>query len=442
MDDRHDTGMTPELETAWQDFRGRLADALDAMVDDDVMVIEVETGTPEEELEGAAPYVQFLCWDDGRALRAEVAGNDYLDPRHALSEEAEDLLVEIGWERPDADSSNFWTMGEVRESDRLAAMAVRALQEAFGVLHPAFLVGDVPAVDDIADDLAPLFPVADGPETLADDEPLAVMPESEEHLRQLVDAALAPMLGGEVSHDADDDIPIATGSSMLFVHVEDERPEVRVFAVLVHDIAHPERLPVELDILNREQRFARFYCQGDRVLLSHEVCAVPFAARQLRAVVADLLMRLDTLARDLAARVGGLPWAEDRADDATGSSAQSAQSATASVEEVVRLEDPGMEMLLELLATGPLDTRVVADLLDGDRLGIIRRIVGIRTGVVPTDGQPAEVVLEHLRRALRYVVDGDLPERGRSSRRLPRRPSHQLALVDDNELDQGTLEVE
>jgi hypothetical protein len=434
MDEPNEMEMAPELEAAWQGFRSRLADALAAMSDDDVMVIEVETGTSEEELEGAAPYVQFLCWDDGRALRAEVAGNDYLDARHALTAEAEDLLLEIGWESPADDSGNFWTFGELRDADRLAAMAVRALREAFGVLHPAFLVGGLPGDD--APDSSPAPAAGPG----ADDEPLGVMPESDEHLRQLVDDALAPMLGGEVHHDGDGDVPIRTGSSVLFVHVEEERPEIRVFAILVDEIAHPERLPVELDILNREQRFARFYCNGDRVLLSHEICAVPFAARQLRAVVADLLMRVDSIARDLAARVGGQPWAEELADDSAAPTGRHA--ATASLEELVRLDDPGLEMLLELLATGPLDTRVVADLLDGDRLGIIRRIVGIRTGVVPTDGQPAEVVLEHLRRALRYVVDGDLPERGRSSRRLPRRPSQQFALVDDAELGQGTLEVE
>ena len=43
---------------------------------------------------------------------------------------------------PDEGSANFFVDLELRESDRLAVMAVRTLIEIFGCLHPSFLSAD------------------------------------------------------------------------------------------------------------------------------------------------------------------------------------------------------------------------------------------------------------------------------------------------------------
>lgn len=251
--------MAAEIDAAWLRFRTRLADALAGFGDGDVLVIEVETGIPAEELEGAAPYVQFLCWDDGAALRAEVASNHYLDDRRALTPESVAALVGLGWAPATAEDRNFHAFGELRDADRLADLAVRTLREVHGVPHPAFL-------------------------------------------------------------------------------------------------------------------------EAEGLELAPEPASPP--------------------------------------------------------------ADPALATLLELLHTGRVDTRAVAGLFDGDRLGIIRRIVAVRTHAASVDGHPEDVVLDHLRRALRYVVDGDLPERSRTGRRVPPRRTEQLSLVDDGDLGQGTLEVE
>ena len=425
--------MAAGIDAAWQRFRGRLADALAAMGDGDVLILEVETGLPEDELEGAAPYVQFLCWDDGAALRGEVASNRYLDHRRSLAVDDIDRLVERGWAPPSGDDANFFVFGELREADRLADLAVRALRDAYGVPHPAFL-----SADGLETDLESGVNIP-GPRPGMEpsvDEPLAVMPDSDQQLRTLVDAALRPLLGDTVRHDDDGDVPILEGGSVLYVHVDDERPEIRLFAILVRDIAHPERLPVELDILNRRHRFGRFFHDRGRVVLSYDFCAQPFAAGQLRSVVAELLLGIDGIARDLAARVGGRTWLDD--DEAIGEPRAPVMSAPATAEGI----DAPLEMLLELLHAGRVDTRAVANIFDGDRLAIIRRLVAVRTGRASTGGHAEEVVLEHLRRALRYVVDGDLPERARSRRRVAPRRTEQLSLVDEVELGQGTLEVE
>ena len=223
----------------------------------------------------AGPCLRF-CVRDGDLIGAETVGGAFPAPAFALDVER-------------------------REVDRVAVLSVATLREVFAVPHPSFLSAGGLETD-------PEHVVADSPPTAwdLDDEPLAVLVQGRDDLQAQVDAALAPMLGGHLRHDEDGDIPILAGRSMLFVHVSDERPDVELFAVLVREVTDTARLAVELDILNRSQAFARFYQRDGTVHLAHEICAVPFVPRQLRAVVADLLGRIDDLAVDLVSRVGGL----------------------------------------------------------------------------------------------------------------------------------------
>ena len=410
MGDEQD--LSAEIDLAWAGFRSRLADRLAELGIGEVVSVNVEIGD-EVELDGAAPYVQFCGGDDG-VIRAEAVSNGYLDERYALTEVAEARLLDLGWEVPSGGVLNFHLDVEPREADRIASISVATLREAYAVPHPVFLEAEGLEIDpDHSDRQSP-------GEWSIDDEPLAVLPESRDELQALVDAALAPMLGGEVRHDSDGDVAISSGQSTLFVRVHDERPEVVIFAVLVRAVEATARVATELELLNRRQSFARFSLQGQDVHLSYELCAIPFAARQLRAVVADLLCRIDEIATDLQQRVGGRRWLDETPMEVDA--------------------HPGLVALLELLHTGSVDTRVVAGLLDHDRLELIQQLVRIRTGRQGCDGHDQEVVLDHLRRALRYVVDGDLPERGKRRRSPPRR-DHQLTLLDDDEVGDDSLDL-
>ena len=239
-------------------------------------------------------------------VRAEVASNAFLDERCRLGDAEQVQLIELGWSAPtygvddeiDGGSPNFFVDVERREADRLAVMVVGALRNAFGCAHPAFLDADGLEID--PDAATPVAPAGEEP-----DEPVAVFPDSQDELRELVDRALAVMYEEPLKHDGDGDVPIVAGRSVLYVRVLADRPAVELFAELVVDVTDRDRAAGEMAILNRSHPVAKFYLRDDRVLMTYAIHAWPFAPAQLRVAVSYLCEGLDDLARDAAARVGG-----------------------------------------------------------------------------------------------------------------------------------------
>ncbi len=302
---------------AWSRFQSSLADHVVAMEDDDVLVVDAETWLGEDAT-GAAPYVQFCAWGDD-LVRAEVSSNEYLDAEVALDEAGAETLAALGWlepthgagEEPDEGSANFYLDAGRREGDRLAAMAVAALRDVFGVPHPAFLDWPEPPPTSGTDGSGEL----EGPGTWPADEPLAVMPESADHLRELVAAALTPPGGPAIELDEDGDIPLPTGSALLFVRVNDEAPVVEMFSFVVRGALDKERAAFEVAVLNRDTRMVKFVLLNDAVLATLHLPAAPFAPRNLRALVAAMAEVIDRVDDDLAARVGGRLGLDPEPDD-------------------------------------------------------------------------------------------------------------------------------
>jgi len=293
---------------AWSRFQSTLADHVVAMEDDDVLVVDAETWLGEDAA-GAAPYVQFCAWGDD-LVRAEVSSNEYLDPGVALDLAGVEALAGLGWlepthaaaEEPDEGSANFYLDAARREGDRLAAMAVAALRDVFGVPHPAFLDWPEPQPPGCG---AQESRAHEAPGGWRVDEPLAVMPESADHLRDLVVAALTPPGGPAIELDEDGDIPLPTGSALLFVRVNDEAPVVELFSFVVRGALDKERAAFEVAVLNRDTRMIKFVLLDDAVLATLHLPAAPFAPRNLRALVAAMAEVIDRVDDDLAARVGG-----------------------------------------------------------------------------------------------------------------------------------------
>jgi hypothetical protein len=191
-------------------------------------------------------------------------------------------------------------------------MAVAALRDVFGVPHPAFL--GWPKAGD-SEDAAGSF---GGEEATALDranEPLAVMPESAEHLRDLVAAALTPPDGPGIEFDEDGDIPLPMGSALLYVRVSDEAPVVEMFSFVVRGEIDRERAAFEVSVLNRDTRMVKFVLLDDAVLATLHLPAAPFAARNLRSLVAAMADVVDRVDGDLAARVGGRLGLESEPDE-------------------------------------------------------------------------------------------------------------------------------
>lgn len=421
------------VEQAWSGFRGRLADRIAGMEDDEIVTVQIESGLDDDDRTGAVPYVQLLGWGE-EMVRAEVVSNQYLDERFELTPADEERLAEIGWLAPTFDeddedddgSPNFHVDLERRDADRLAVMSVRALREVFGCLHPAFLVAGW-----LSEDTSEVAPAA--AETSYDDEPLAVFPGSSGELQRLVDQALAPGFEGPVQHDDDGDIPVVCGLSVVFVRVNPGRPAVDLYCQLVHGVRDLDRAAQEVGILNGSHPSARFHLRDDMVVVTYRIYAWPFAPAQLRVALAQLAEDIDDLARDLAIRVGGhrfgeLPEDHDELDE---------PEVEVEVEEDV--DGGALTGLLELLYDGPARPGQVAALFDNDRAELIRQLVRLRTGQDQPGDHDLELVLGQLRAALRWVAGFEaLPARPRP---LPPRPdrSRQLSLLPEREdtLDAG-----
>ena len=179
------------------------------------------------------------------------------------------------------------------------------------MLHPAFLDAAGLEVDPDAPVPSPEEPSVDEQEL-----PVVAFASSPDELQELVDAAVADLLeGDEVQHDDEGDIPIRAGQSVLFVRVLETVPRCRSSPTSWWMSGEPERVPIELGILNAGHPFATFFAQDTRISVKHLICAVPFAPKQLTLVLNTMLDEVDDLARDLAVRVQGRRFLDEDPDE-------------------------------------------------------------------------------------------------------------------------------
>ena len=451
---------------AWSRFQGELADHIVAMDDDDILVIDADVSV-DDDGPGCAPYVQFCAWGD-EAVRAEVSSNSYLAADVMLDDAGEAALARLGWRAPthagDEDagpgSANFHLDAGRREGDRVAAMAVAALRDVFGVPHPAFL--DWPQTEEEP----PSAATPDG-----SDERLAVMPESAEHLRELVVAALTPPGGPAVEMDEDGDIPLPMGSALLFVRAVDSAPVVEMFAFVVRGIQHTDRAAFEVAVLNRDTRMIKFVLLDDAVLATLQLPASPFTPRNLRAMVLSMAEVIDRVDDDLVARLGGRRGLEpeDEARDETGvpENPADAEDLPGDAEPQDDPEQPSLHpalqtlLQLDVVCTGEVAPELAASVCEFDRdlvLTLLREASeqeitwrkSANLALIGDDTDEAKIcfheaagwesTVETLRAALQVIVERERaaqPGRGRSSE--PRRRRRGRGIRQESLIDEATI---
>src|SRR4051794_11673084 len=305
------------------------------MKDDDVLIVSAESAVDEED-DGAAPYVQFVGWGD-TLLRGEVSSIEYLASEVVLDRDRSRVVEALGWhapttsrddDEPGEGSADFFIDSERRDADRLAVMTTRVLRDVFGVAHPAFLSAG--ALDDAVE---PDLGIPSGPGTVEPEvEALAVFPRDQEHLLELVDQALTPYFGNAPQHDEDDDIPVVSGSALVFVRVAERMPAVQLFCCVVHDITDEDSAAFEVTVLNRDQTFLKFVLVDDRVMAPLWLPAYPFAPEHLRSMLTLMSETVDAIDDDLARRVHGRRTFEDKPGAAGNDSADGAEDGTPEVE--------------------------------------------------------------------------------------------------------------
>ncbi len=292
MADMDDFDLDRSTAQAWTDFQARLAEVVSVMDETADLTIGVESAHDDP-----GPFIRFSL--RGRDLvRCEAAGNATLGVAYRLPEEQVAALVALGWHAPSETGPqpgpNFWVEDDQEHSDHLSALAVAALRDVYGVQHPVFL-----APDQLAE-------VLRGPTPNSTGGPVDPMARPDAlHLDAQVDRELSRMFGHPPMRDADGDVAIRVGSTMLFLRTSPDGQEVTVFAAVVHDVEGRSRAAEVLNDLNVEARWVKFQLVRDRVFVTFSVLARPFVPEHLHHAVRLLSEVADGIDDDLAAKLKG-----------------------------------------------------------------------------------------------------------------------------------------
>lgn len=306
--DEPESGFDRDVDRAWREFRGDLADHVATMRDGGGLVLEPlaeESGGP------AGPCVQFYAWGD-QQVRCEVPSNLHLSEDRHLSPEDEALLLGLGWQTPSRDpdtpedggSPAFWMDLPSSWADRLAEVAVRALRDVWGVPHPLFLRAESFGTVSAHEFETPA-PVAE----IAPKEPVRgpVHPLGEEHLRELIEDTVGERVGDTPTWDEDGDLVLRIADVLVFVGVGAGAATVDLLAPIVHSISGRTRAMEVVSDLNRQWPQLKFVLIDDRVAVVNHLPASPFVPEHLVSALDRMTQFLEVVDHDFAAHIGGLP---------------------------------------------------------------------------------------------------------------------------------------
>lgn len=278
-------------QDAWGDFTANLAEVLSVMDDSKDLTISVAKGL----VDGEPPAIRFSA--QGATVTARVipgaTAPGELDP--SVDEHA--LLTELGWAEADG---TFLASADQEDTETLAVLTSRTLQDVLDVIHPVFL-----EPDELAEILRGTASWQQQPSLPARPEDVSVMPASLEELDRAVDQALEQIFGHPALRNPDGDVAIRVGSSMVFLRATPDAQEIILFSPLVHDVAGRSRACEVLNDLNVESRYGRFALHKDRVYVQLSVAAKPFVPAHLHQALRVLSQIADGIDDDLAEKLGG-----------------------------------------------------------------------------------------------------------------------------------------
>ena len=208
-DMRGDVDFDTAVNEAWARYRHLLAALLSDLDDGQELIVEQNLEIPE----GSHGVLSFSACED-RIVCTIVEGDLHPHP-DVLRENIADLEL-LGWDRDDGDGS-FTSEADRAQVDALAALATTTLIEIWGVGHPAFLTGDVPARHEPALEVIAL-------------------PARHSDLRAMVLEALETMSGHPVLVDDDGDIPLPTGEVKSWLRILPARPTLEFFGTVVEHV--------------------------------------------------------------------------------------------------------------------------------------------------------------------------------------------------------------
>ncbi|MCC2593118.1 YbjN domain-containing protein [Tessaracoccus sp. OS52] len=281
MADIEDFDFDRTTNMAWQAFTERLDEVLSVMDASADLTISVSRSGASYDV---PPAIRFSMVRPG-IVEATLLGPD--DAR----------LGELGWVAH-ADGTERVEVDQ-EESRRLAEITTATLSEVLGVLHPVFLEPDQLA------ELLSGVPHSDD-EPIVEPLPRSVArPANQEELDAMVDEELVREFGHPPMRNADGDVAIRVGSTMIFLRTTPDARELLLFAALVHDVAGRSRACEILNDLNVEARYCRFALHRDRVFVQLSVFTQPFVPEHLRHALDAISKVADAIDDELATRLSG-----------------------------------------------------------------------------------------------------------------------------------------
>ena len=271
------------VEQAWRRFGLRLANVLSMM--DETEPLTLDPNVTDE-------WILRFCQESPSRVTAEVLPT----PGGAALSSAEGALLEsLGWQKTE---SGCRVCGDQDDCEALARVAVQAMREVFLIQHPVFLDSNV--LSEILQE-----PGVSEEEDPSRDTNLLYSGLDDIQLSAAVAEELSEIVSGAVLRDQDGDFAVRAGSTMIFIRVPTDAKEIRLFSVLVHDIAGRSRAVEVLNDVNAHARWGRFYLVRDKIFLTMSILASPFVPAHLRQAVTEMMTIADGVDDLLAASLQG-----------------------------------------------------------------------------------------------------------------------------------------
>lgn len=278
-----DAGDLVDLDCAvradWEGLRDRLTAYVDDMADGAVLTVRAMAG--REPADGCAPWMQLLR--RGELVFVTGPSNEHLAPAYHLDRDAEQWMLDRGLDdvfahlaAPDdlelgdlfADVAGCAQEGMPR---RLAGQVVEALQQVYGVLHPAMLT----------------------------------FHEERDDTRALLRQGLAQLHGGPVEPDTGGVSALTLAGRPYRVSADSTAPVIRIDGPVVVDVVDVRAARAWLPRFNLQAPLGELYLDGDQVRVRATLLATPFVPEHLDSGLALVTQFVEMVEPKLVDRAGG-----------------------------------------------------------------------------------------------------------------------------------------
>jgi len=288
------------ISEEWRPFAVSVADAVAHLKEDQFLIISVKK---------SSRFIQF-AGQGSFGLRAEVVANTFLSPGEWIDEAGLEELRHLGWRAPtgspeaatperdpDGSPNYFMQCPNPFDSTHLADVAVRTLSHVLGVPHPGFL--EYQSFDAGGERLS--FPSLG----LRKVRKMA-RPTSAKNTSAALLAAMRQMTGiADLEYDEDGDVPVCSGSIVIFTSLAADGSSARIRAPLAVDVTPSPELLVLINEVNALTWYLRIVFGGTAIIAVTEVPLVPFVQEHFAAAFEEVCRAGDTLSDLLRAELAG-----------------------------------------------------------------------------------------------------------------------------------------